>query len=284
MPRPSPNNRLVAHTRKNDLWLLDVATGKSTQITHVGKPYDERHASVFVYITDWSPDSQRILYNVSPGTAACVDCTDRTGWEVQSADYGFYIYDLETKTTQPVEFPGKYQVWLPDGDFLLGPPGSSGAVNQLLRFTPGDAAPVPLTRAGGHYGQLDVSRDGRWVLAGLGKFASTSQVVKIAMSSGEATPITSVGKWAEHQWPEFSPSGTRIAHIRQVGLAPSGQPKTVLVVEGRSLHTCMERLIYRWIDDRTLALECQQELVILDAETAKEKGRYPLARENAEKE
>ena len=280
-PLPSPNNRLVALTRKNELWLFDVATGKSTQITHVGKPYDERYASVFVYITDWSPDNQRILYNVSSGLLDCVDCTDRDDWEVRSADYGFYIYDLETNSSHSIMLPGQYEAWLPDGDLLLTSQDVKSIKKQLLRFTPEEGTIRPVTDLRGWYGQIDVSADGRWLLTWLGQKPAdklTSQILKIDLLTGTSTSVTPVGKWAEYQWPQFSPSSSHVAYAHQPKTQVSAPPETLTIIDGRDLYSCPQRLTahHYWIDDRTVVVRCRGDLIILDVETGEEKGRHKL--------
>src|SRR5207249_2589654 len=57
-PVPSPDQRLVAFTRSNDLWLINLDKNKQIQVTSVGEPYTKTHASIFVYITAWSWDSR----------------------------------------------------------------------------------------------------------------------------------------------------------------------------------------------------------------------------------
>ncbi len=59
--------RHIAFVRDNDLWLLDIGTGSVTQTTHLGRPYTDSQASVFVLVTEWSSDSRRLLYHVMAG-------------------------------------------------------------------------------------------------------------------------------------------------------------------------------------------------------------------------
>ncbi len=267
-PLASPDQRWIAFIKDNDLWLLKIATGQTAQVTHVGKPHDDNFLAVETWITAWSPDSRHVLYSVEQGIRMYAK-----SYKVHPADYGFHIYDLETKTSHPIKFPGTFKAWLPDGDFLLSSVGE-----PLLLFTPGEATARPVKSKAGWYGQFDVSADGRWVVATFGKFGSTNQILKISLSTGQATQITPVGVWTEYQWPRLSPSALRIAFSRyERRYRRSTKPRNVmLVVDGEAIYPCAGQLKSRWIDDRTITAVCQGEIVILDVETGEEKGRHKL--------
>jgi dipeptidyl-peptidase-4 len=66
----SPNSRQVAFVRGNDLWVTDLATGRSTRLTSDGSPNIINGTTDWVYEEElglrdafrWSPDSRRIAY------------------------------------------------------------------------------------------------------------------------------------------------------------------------------------------------------------------------------
>jgi dipeptidyl-peptidase-4 len=68
----SPDGKLVAFVRRSDLWVVDVATGRETRLTHDGSDtllngrldwvYEEELASRSGQAFAWSPDSRSIAY------------------------------------------------------------------------------------------------------------------------------------------------------------------------------------------------------------------------------
>src|SRR4029077_18223365 len=50
-PLVSPDQKRIAFTRDNDLWVLDLATMRPTRATKLGRPYTNQLASVFVLQT-----------------------------------------------------------------------------------------------------------------------------------------------------------------------------------------------------------------------------------------
>lgn len=273
-PLPSPDQRWIAFARDNNLWLLDVPLMEATQITHVGKPYNQRYASVDVFITAWSPDSRRVLYHVTPGMTDCIDC-QRPDWEMRPADYGFYVYDLEEKSTRPIELPGSFHAWLPDGDFLLSSNERGSVGKQLLRFDWEEGTVEPITDRRGWYGQFDSSFDGRWLLTHVHDWRK-GQILKLNVQDGGIFPVTPWGSMAEYQWPQFSPSGADISYVWQEGLDDSGTPRQTLVVNNRPIYRCDGGVDFHWIDNGTIALACQDKLIVVDTETGDEKGRVQL--------
>lgn len=278
-PVVSPDQRWIAFARDNDLWLLEVETGKEKQITHVGQPFDESYVSVFIYITAWSSDSGKLLYHVSHGVYGCEgDCPDL---QIRPQEYGFYIYDLKNGTTRrlkvpgELEIPGPLQAWLPNGDLILTPQDAEYLNERLVRFDALTKTEEPLGTPRGGCGQLDVTQDGRWLVATFHATGNDNQIIKIDLQSNAVHEVSKKGGWAEYQWPRFSPSGSRIAFVHSLQ-QPHATPQETLVVEERQVYACAERIDFQWIDDTAIAVVCQNELIIVDAETGEEKGRHPL--------
>lgn len=278
LPLPSPDGRWLAFTRENDVWLLDPDTGESRRITHVGAPADDHYLAVFVYLTAWSPDSSRILYHVAAGLAEDAEGEGPVLKE-RPREYGYFIFDRAEETQLPLELHGQFQAWLPDGDFLLLPEETRPLVQPLLRFNPLTKTLAAVGSLLGWYGQISVSADGRWALAGVGQQAEgrlTTQLIRIDLATGETSPVTPVGEWADYQWPRFSPSARFIAYVRQHEMDTDSWPRQSLVVDDRSVYFCAgfpKRLDFAWINDRSLVASCGDEIVILNAANGKVKGK-----------
>lgn len=273
-PRPSPNRRYIAFVRKQDLWLLDLETRGTAQVTRVAKPYTRQYTAINVLMTDWSADSREILYSVSP-----VDNMD--GLPARPANYGFHIYQLETRKTRRINLPGHYLAWLPGGDFLLVSSEEKPLEKRLLRFTPGDAEPKAVAKQRGWYGQVHASSNGRWIVAALPQGSpseAVSQIVKIDLADGEMTNITPQGRFAEYQSPQFSPSGRFVSYIRNEGTESSKWRKATLIVDRKPVQEIVGYLKHRWIDDQSIVYLNRKlkELVVLDSNSGEAKGRQKL--------
>jgi len=278
-PVPSPDKQLIAFTRDNDLWLFELKTSRASQVSQLGRPDTERYASVFVLITDWSPDSRQLLYSINHG-----DTEDPEGYsptlEVFPHAYGYRIYDLQSAVSRPLSLPGNYLAWLPSGDFLLSSAEVAPVDQRSLRFKPGGKHPELLTHRKGWYGQMAMSGDGRWLLTGVSqKFGAelTSQIIKIDLLSGAVADITPLGGFAEYQYPQFSPSGTHVSYIRRLG--PPQQPRFNIIIDGTSIYQETGRMPeYRWITDDSLVVldPGERSIVVLDTVNGRVKGRHQL--------
>jgi Tol biopolymer transport system component len=244
-PVVSPDQKRIAFTRGNDLWVLDLAGMRSIQATRVGRPDTNQFASVFVLITSWSADSRRILYHVSHGET---DDPDSTAPErkARKVPYGDYVYDLETRTSSRTFLPGDFRAWLLDGDFLVQ--AGEGKNEQLLRVHAGDKNGQPLAAEPGSYDQVEVKPNGQQILA-----TREAEIVLIDLADGK-TDILAKGVWAEYQWPHFSPSGTHFSYLRQYPLSTPGWYGQELLVDGASKYRSDKDFSFYWVNDDTLAL------------------------------
>jgi Tol biopolymer transport system component len=214
------------------------------------------------------------LYSVSP-----VDNIDKL--PARPANYGFHIYQLETRKTRQINLPGHYLAWLPGGDFLLVSSEEKPLEKRLLRFTPGDAESKPVANRRGWYGAVHLNGDGRWVVAALPQRSpneSVSQIVKIDLANGDMTNITPKGKFAEYQSPRLSPSGRHISYIRNEEIASAKWRKATLMVDQKPLQEIVGYLKHGWIDDQSIVFlnRKAKELVVLDSNSGEEKGRRKL--------
>lgn len=244
-PVVSPDQKRIAFTRGNDLWVFDLAGLTSIRGTKVGQSGTNQFASVFVLITSWSADSRKILYHVESGETEDSDSAAPER-KVRKASYGDYVYDLETRTSSGTFLPGEFLAWLPDGDFLVQ--AGEGKNEQLLRVHPGDKNMQLLAAEPGSYGQVDVKSHGKQIIASRG-----AEIVLVDLTDGK-TSILAKGVWAEYQWPYFSPSGMHFSYLRQYSLSTPGWYGHELLVDGASAYRSDKDFASYWINDDTLAL------------------------------
>jgi hypothetical protein len=268
-PLVSPDQKRIAFTRGNDLWILELGTMSSTRATKVGRSYTDKLASVFVLLTSWSADSRKILYHIEKGET---EDPDGPGPERQlrKAPYGDYIYDLKTLSSLATFLPGEFLGWLSDGDFLVKTGELDNA--QLMHVHPGDKTGRLIVSEPGDYGQVNISPDGKQLIAGRGP-----EIVLIDLADGKMSMLAK-GTWAEFQWPAYSPSGTHLSYMRQYRLNIPGLYGNELLIDGVSLYRLDKAFSSYWIDDETLALLVYERTptkkrtwILLDRKTGKEK-------------
>ncbi len=273
-PLVSPDQKRIAFTRDNDLWILELATMSPTRATRVGRSYTNQLASVFVLLTSWSPDSRKILYYVEKGET---EDPDSTGPErkLRKAPYGDHIYDLETQNSLATFLPGEFLAWLPDGDFLVKKGELESA--QLMRVHPGDKTGLPVVAEPGDYGQVELRADGKQLMARRGP-----EIVRIDLVDGKMS-VLAKGTWAEFQWPAYSPSGTHLSYLRQYPLNIRGRYGRELLIDGVSVYRLDKDFSCYWINDETLALLVYERnptkkraWILVDRKTGKEKLSKPV--------
>jgi len=264
-PVVSPDGRRVAFTKDNDLWVYDLKSGASQRLTRHGRKSDDVFTSVYVLITAWSADGRQILYNVAHSDAEDPEGIEATR-EVRAVPYGFRILDVAQDASKPIRLAGEFQLWLPDGRFLLTSSDADYLHGALLAQTPGQDLPERLTPLRGLWGQADVSRDGRWLVASLGQpappqpdqmedeTALTSRIVKMNLKSGALTDVTAPGSWSEYQTPRFSPGGGQLSWVKQGEPDALGFASGTVFVEGREIGTFAMPVDPRWIDEGTLVI------------------------------
>ena len=282
-PLPSPNSRWIVFSRDldctgypftecgNDLHLLEVESGRERRITSFGQPRGAQYASVDVLMTVWSTDSRQILFSVVPGETS--GAAEEWGHDllVRKADYGFHIYDLATATIHSVTLPKdfQFQAWLPDGSFLGAISKAPPCAEKLLKFRFGDTQGADVGAPNGSLDQVKVSSDGKWIIGymdGGCQQPETAQLIKIDLSDMAATPVVPLAAWAENQWPDFSPDGDHISYVHQQDMV-EGIYDESLIVDGRPVYACRGSMNYKWVDERSIAAACENEVVVLDVST-----------------
>lgn len=279
-PLISPDQRHVAIIWEDDLWIFEPDTKNLTQLTQVAKPYTEKYLSVEVKTKSWSWDSRKLFYSVSSGDPGSGD--DGFDRKVRPANYGFYIYNVEDKSTKFVSesisnstldklvpnFNKTLFDWSQDGTTLI----NGNKINKKLSW-----------------GHIDISRDGKWLVARIvvPKEAFNkdprSQIVKIDLKNYNVIPLTPVGGWAEYQRPKFSPSGKHILYKWQRKLE-KGIPIDDVAVDGKKIYTAIGLSECSWINDNTIAFTSsinateynKREIIIIDSITGEIKGRHKI--------
>ena len=140
-----------------------------------------------------------------------------------------------------------------------------------------EAKPKVLLKDTAGYGQITLSPDGKELAVSSSKpnDTSSSQLLRVELASGKTTPITKPGAWAEFQWPKWSPSGKQLAWFAQVSFK-EGIPKSVLVVEGKTVSKPAQVFEFFWLTESVIILQEQQAIVVLDVATGKELSRKAI--------
>jgi hypothetical protein len=265
-PSPSPDGRWIAFGRDFNIHLLNVSSRQEHQITWFGQQPRRGYTYAEVLIGAWSSDSRQIVLVVAPGETA-------TEWGellVPDAPYGFYVYNCATGTAQPVALPKTFQLkaWLPDGRFLGVIPGRRPYEgDKLVMFRPGDAEGAAIRAPTGSPTHVQVSADGEWLiglLAGDAGQRGTTQIVKINLATMSVTPLVSLSSWTGNERPALSPRGEHISYLHTTGMV-KGIPQQTLIVDQRPLYACHAPIDYRWVGGRTIAVACQDQVLLLDA-------------------
>jgi len=273
-PLVSPDQKRIAFTRDNDLWILELGTMSSSRATKVGRPYTDKLAAVFVLLASWSADSRKVLYYIEKGETEDPDGPGPER-ELRKAPYGDHIYDLETQNSLANSLPGEFLAWLPDGDLLVKKGELENA--QLMRVHPGDKTGRLVLSEPGDYGQVELSPDGKQLMARRG-----AEIVRIDLINGGMSTLAK-GNWAEFQRPAYSPSGSHWSYLRQYPLNIRGRYGHELLADGVLVYRLDRDFSSYWIDDETLAILVyewkatkKRAWILVDRKTGKEKLSKPI--------
>jgi len=210
---------------ESSLWILEVASGRSSPLTHGGYR-DERPR--------WSPDGTRIAFLSSRAGNRSVFVVEAAGGDPIEAVRG----------PQDVE----RFAWLPDGSGFLFTM-REGAVSRLFRRTPGDLFAAALTPSGEHVDAIDVARgaDGRTRVAFTvqpspevrdGRLHSDLRILDI--DTRETREL--VRRPGLDRSPRFSPDGLQVAFVSMGGKADwlANYFLFTVGVDGTGLHNVTE--------------------------------------------
>ncbi len=289
LPLPSPDGRWIAFGQFGadyDLHLLDVRSGRERRITRLGQPPRDGYVWVSVLLDGWSPDSRQILFAVAPGETGASESGELA---VPQACYGFYIYDLATGRAHAVELPRDFQfaAWLRDGRFLGVIPAQRPQEDErLVMLRPGDTQGLTVTAKEGTPHHVRVSADRKWLIGlvvGSGEQRATARIVKINVSAMSVVPLASLSSWTGNEGPALSPpDGEHFSYALETRMV-RGIPEETLFVDGGLLYSCHGPIDYGWVDERSIAVTCQDQVLVLNSTSGKTMGRYSLGPASADR-
>lgn len=279
-PAPSPNRAMLAYIDSSyNLWLHELSNGRSRRVTSVGQREDGEFAAVMVLITGWSMNNQQILYHVLHSEPHCDDC-NRPDLKIRDVAYGFYIYDLKSGEHHTIQMPAEYREWLNGEELLLK--SYDAGVSALLRFSPLDKRSSVIATLPGDIHPGAVTSDGNWLVAILHTWSegrSQSRIIKMDLNSGRIINVTPIGSFAEYQVPNFSPNGQHLAYTR-MEMLPDKRARHTIIFDGAPLFGGDSFPIrlpkMHWIDDANMAIIFNDEIIVMNVETKKEKARKRL--------
>lgn len=266
----SPTQQFIAYSLQGDIWLYNVVKKATTRVTHIGKPYTKKLASVYAHIKRWSVDGSKILYSVNAG-----ETEDPEGYEPnrteRQAKYGVYAFNMQTRRSIPVSFPREEvdaSAWLANGEFI------SIENDRFVRYDPTTQKSTMISAklVGLNGWQVDVSRDETQMVFPVDTSSrmKNSALVRLDIANGKSTALTKNGSWTEFQYPKFSPSGRKVSYEHRVGSGAARLPIVELVVDGKAIYSFEGNSRYYWANESTLVLKTARsrefELAILNAD------------------
>ena len=256
-PQVSPDGKLIAFIHKGSLKIRPMQGGEATSVV-------SGYLHELLLITGWSADSGKLVYFLGPPQADDAPPSKITE-EKQ------FVYDLKDKAKREIQINGSLVGWLPGGEMLIQNLEEGTLSSQGLTA---ETKPKVLLKDTAGYGQITLSPDGKELAVSSSKpnDTSSSQLLRVELATGKTTPITKPGAWAEFQWPKWSPSGKQLAWFAQASFK-EGIPKSVLVVEGKTVSKPAQVFEFFWLTETVIILQEQQAIVVLDVATGKELGR-----------
>lgn len=306
----SPNQKLIAYIHNFNLWLFDVETKKSTQLTTVGKQDSRRFAAILVELRFWSRDGTKLFYELDHGLADDPE-GGGDGLEIREAEYGNHVYELSTKHDEIVDFPigtGIIYRWLASGDFLFEQQDSTTRVTSFIRYTPkpsqsqNSVNPVVESPPGQMVFLSDISNDSKYMLAieeittlvQPSLYKKYERIAQYDLATHEKTYLSGV---AESTWipgsaelsggfgfanPTYSPSKIHMAYLHyeyHYNQYDGHTRKVELLVDGKQIYSMNENQtppIY-WINESTIAIlksniKNQRVILVFDANSGLKKN------------
>ena len=304
----SPDQRWIAFTRDNDLWLSAVERDLEFPVTHAGQPSTDHLMAVYATARSWSPDSRYLIYRIKGNRMeGYCGCGGGPVPKPREAEYGFYRYDLERgKTLRLDEAENlshflmlEHAAWLDAKTFLVRSSASADTTEfpvkpqEVGRFVNSYPNPTRYFRVssdgkkfsfvagfGGVASQEDVSPDGKRMVVDVYTPGSSgerpvSRLWIVDLEHGDVAPLTDESSWHHaHQRPRFSPDGNSVAYecIRTTCANEDCSRKEqmhYLKVEGEIVaHCTLGGTRFEWIDERSIAARCDVKLAVVDVRTA----------------
>ena len=257
---PEPSIVYVARTEPPSIWRV-FASGKLERL-HIHVDAENVDAPEGSTLPRVSPDGKRIAL-VRDGRLVVRELS--SGRET-TTDGSLIAAFCEAGPIVNVHAPGEIIGCLPDGALLLDEaPRAQLAAKRLLRWKPGQAA-QPIALPDGEYGQFDVGRSGKYVVA-VAASGKQSRIVRLDVSRGSLEPVTTGG---DYHWPKLSPNEEQVVFER------GGE---VWLRDHKVIQPSDQLIDYEWIDDRTLIVETATQLTVVGTDRG---VRSVVARERGE--
>jgi hypothetical protein len=248
----APDGVRVAFLRDGKIAVIDTRT---LAITNV--PVAPAAAGARLLLREWSRDSRELLVWRGPS-----DDDDPT------RERRYRIVDVASGKERDANIPGYFRAWLPDGDYVaeLG--------YALLRGNPRTRGHREVTRFAGTLVQPAISSTGRFGAVGLLEHKGGS-INKVDLATGRTTVVIN-GEQIWNPRPAFSP-GDRLAW-REAKTGTDNPPSIRVRIEGGATVDAEGRVIanFQWLDDATMILMTDDEMIVKDTASNTEKGRLRL--------
>ncbi len=252
-PHNSPNHLYAVYIdqEKQNLWLLSHETLEKKQITEQGK---------VAYITGWSPDSKKILYQVADNTIKSQ--TEGMGYpesKIQfdpSLNSGFFLFNIETGETKKLSPLTHVETFIDEQRVLAKPVYES---DRLVVFdTETFEADFGFIKELFPFGasQFQFQKDGKkWTYTLSRNPTNDANIIYADFPNKEGIEIDK-GNWADVQFPYLSPEGSKIAYLRREGYREPGVPNEVIWIydtKSQSNKGYIPGFIETWVNENTIA-------------------------------
>jgi len=275
----SPDGKLLAAVPPGGdppggFWLVSLDGRTAKWIRAEAGPRPEGSRPGPARLRGWSCDGRALAY----------ETTFEVDAEAGPQPAGTFVLDVGSGATEPVGEPDEL-VGLLDADGLLALSSAKGGEGPALwrvdRRTQARRKLAELKSR--HWPPLaEVQQRGCGLLtvlswhAGPGRMLGLVDVAQGTVVETRAIP----DRWPVVIHASLSPSGRRVAYV---GRTQKGGSAAELMVDDRSIYAFKKTYSdleegatgHRWIDDRTIVLQDDVELVVLDADTGKVKGCRP---------
>ncbi|RJP45894.1 MAG: hypothetical protein C4584_02655 [Armatimonadetes bacterium] len=253
----SPNLFYTAFIDKDkNLWIQSNETLEKTQITKNSLTY---------YISGWSPDSKKLVYWIASDKD--IQSRKREGmggpvWEGKEKfnknhyPGGFYLLDIENRRTQNLYPLTDFETFI-GNDKILVSGGDDRDRLIIFDYTTFEADYSIKDTFGFGANQFNISPDGtQWTYTLSRNPTEDANIIFAPFPDKEGTQIDS-GRWADVQFPIFSPSAKKIAYIKREGYISSGHPREMTWVydiasKTKSGHIQGEPTA--WVDENTIVV------------------------------
>jgi hypothetical protein len=263
---PSPDLLYTVYIDKDTrgLKLLSNETFKETDISLPGEKVS--------YISGWSPDSKKIIYDVGNQTLA----TRKEGmmpWEgiekfPEDVTPGYILFNIETGKRKSLYPVGYFESFIDESRILVKAGDDEFMGKKYIVFNIDTfEADYSYVKEEFGYGasQYTFSQDGsKWTYTLSRNPTEDANIILADFPNKEQIEVDK-GGWADVQFPFISPTGTKIAYWKKEGYISDGVPRfTVWIYDtiNKSKEKFVDGMVTRWIDDNTLIYRVQHKSVI----------------------